>query len=105
MAIPIKSKVPSNIVQGLSAAFKEYGISLKIFSDNGTEFVAKSVMAFLKELSVVQWSSRNPGKAVSVERFNCTLKERIWVHMTDNNNFRYIDALQDIVKGYNYTVH
>ena len=35
MAIPIKSKVPSNIVQGLSAAFKEYGIPLKIFSDNG----------------------------------------------------------------------
>ena len=54
MAIPIKSKVPSNIVQGLSAAFKEYGIPLKIFSDNGTEFIAKPVKVFLKELSVVQ---------------------------------------------------
>ena len=76
-----------------------------MFSDNGTEFVAKPVKVFLKELSVVQWNSRNPGKAVSVERFNRTLKERMWVHMTDNNNFRYIDALQDIVKAYNGTVH
>ena len=93
MVTPIKSKVPSNIVQGLSAAFKEYGIPLKIFSDNGTEFVGKNVEAFLKELGVVQWNSRSLGKAVSVERFSRTLKERMWVHMTDNNNFRYMDTL------------
>ena len=43
MAIPIKSKVPSNIIEGLSAAFKEYGIPLKIFSDNGTEIVDRPV--------------------------------------------------------------
>ena len=39
-------------MQGLSAALKEYGTPLKIFSDNGTEFVAKPVKAFLKELRV-----------------------------------------------------
>ena len=105
MAIPIKNKVPKNIIETLSGAFKEYGIPLKIFSDNGTEFVARPVKEFLKQLGVVQWTSRNPGKAVSVERFNRTLKERLWVLMTDNNNFKYIDVLQDVLKGYNDSVH
>ena len=55
MAIPIKSKVPTNIIEALSIAFKEYGIPLKIFSDNGTEFVARPVKAFVKELCTVEF--------------------------------------------------
>ena len=35
------------------------------------------------------------------ERFNRTLKERLWVHMTDQNDYSYIDVLADVVKGYN----
>ena len=39
------------------------------------------------------------------ERFNRTLKERLWVHMTDQNNYRYIDVLDAVVKGYNASEH
>ena len=80
MAIPMKSKRPEEVIAGLSKAFKEYGIPLKVFSDNGTEFLARPVKAFLKELSIQQWNSKNPGKVVQVERFNRTLKERLWVY-------------------------
>ena len=105
MAYPLKSKKPEEVIEGLSKGFKSYGIPLKVFSDNGTEFLAKSVKAFLKELNVQQWNSKNPGKAVMVERFNRTLKERLWVHMTDNNNYEYIDVLDDVVESYNNSVH
>jgi len=105
MAIPITSKKPINIIEGLTKAFKEYGIPLKVFSDNGTEFLARPVKMFLKELNIHQWNSKNPGKAVQVERFNRTLKERLWVYMTHENNYRYIDVLEDVVKGYNDSIH
>ena len=36
-----------------------------------------------------------------VERFNCTLKARIWKYFTARNTRVYIDILQDIVQGYN----
>ena len=39
------------------------------------------------------------------ERFNRTLKERLWVHVTDQNNYRYIDVLDDVVKEYNGSEH
>ena len=77
MAYLLKSKKPEELIDGLSKAFKLYGIPLKVFSDNGTEFLAKSVKTFLKELNIRQWNSRNPGKAVLVERFNRTIKERL----------------------------
>ena len=40
-----------------------------------------------------------------VERFNCTLKTRMWKYFTANNTRVYIDILQDIVKGYNNSYH
>ena len=39
------------------------------------------------------------------ETFNRTLKERLWVHLTDQNNYRYIDVLDAVVKGYNASEH
>jgi len=105
MAVPIKNKTPQSTIEGLTKVFKEYGIPLKLFSDNGTEFLARPVKAFLKELNIQQWNSKNPGKAVQVERFNRTLKERLWVYMTDKNNLRYIDVLDDVLRGYNDSVH
>ena len=104
-AIPLKSKKPVDVVEAMSQIFKGYGIPLKVFTDKGTEFLGKDVKSFLKELGVVQWWSHNPGKAVMVERFNRTLKERLWVFMTHANEYRYIDALPDVVTSYNNSVH
>ena len=89
----------------MTTVFKEYGIPLKIFTDKGTEFLNKDVETFLKELNIRQWYSNNPGKAVMAERFNRTLKERLWVHMTDQNDYRYIYVLDDVVKWYNASEH
>ena len=89
----------------MTLVFKEYGIPLKIFTDKGTEFLNKDVEAFLKELNIRQWYSNYPGKAVMAERFNRTLKDGFWVHMTDQNNYRYIDVLDDVVKRYNASEH
>jgi hypothetical protein len=44
-------------------------------------------------------------KCSVVERFNRTIKERLWMYMTQENGFRYIDALQPVVDSYNASVH
>ncbi len=104
-AIPLKSKKPKEVIEAISIIFKEYGIPQKVFTDKGSEFLGRETKSFFKELHVQQWYSYNPGKAVQVERFNRTLKERLWVLMTDKNNYRYIDDLADVVKSYNNSVH
>ena len=40
-----------------------------------------------------------------VERFNRTLKTRMWKYFTSKNTLVYIDILQDIVHGYNNSYH
>ena len=40
-----------------------------------------------------------------VERFNRTLKNRMWKYFTAKNNHVYIDILQDIVHVYNNSYH
>ena len=105
-AVPLFNKTPKEIIRGLTTTFKEYGICAKLFSDNGREFKNKMVSGFLKELNVWQWfSSNDDTKAQVCERVIGTLKRRLWHYMTEQNEFRYIDVLQDVVKSYNDSVH
>ena len=105
-AIPIKSKKPIEIINGLSSVFKSYGIPLKFQFDNGGEFTGNLVKSFLKECGVIFYYTRNDDiKCSFAERFNRTIKERLWVYMTQENTYRYIDILQDVIKSYNFTTH
>lgn len=44
-------------------------------------------------------------KCAIVERFNRTLRERLYRVMNYKNTFRYIDDLQDVVESYNNSYH
>ena len=50
-------------------------------------------------------STHNEGKSVIAERFNRTLKDKIYKYMTSVSKNVYIDKLDDIVKKYNNTYH
>jgi Integrase core domain/Chromo (CHRromatin Organisation MOdifier) domain len=105
-AIPLKSKKPTEIVDAFAVVFKEYGIPLKVQTDNGGEYKNRNVNSFMKECGVILYFTRNDAiKASLVERFNRTLKERLWMYMTEENKFRYIDVLPSVVNSYNHTVH
>ena len=75
-------------------------------TDKGKEFIARTMQTFLKESDIRFRVTRNPDvKAAVVERFNRTLKERMWRYFTHKNTRRYIDVLQDIMHAYNHTRH
>lgn len=75
-------------------------------TDRGKEFIGNVLQQFLKENSIRFRVARNPDvKAAVVERFNRTLKDRMFRYFTHKNTKRYIDILQLLVKAYNNTVH
>jgi hypothetical protein len=51
------------------------------------------------------FSTNSDHKAAIVERFNRTLKARIYKHFTASNTRRYIDVLADLVHSYNHSRH
>ena len=60
----------------------------------------------LKQYNVEFWTSNNEDiKCALVERFNRTIKGRMYKYFTAQNTKRYIDILPQLVYGYKNTVH
>ena len=67
-------------------------------TDKGLEFLNRSVKSLLREHGIHHFSTYNEETMASiVERFNRTLKTRMWIYFTKRQTVRYIDALQDFV--------
>lgn len=50
-------------------------------------------------------SQNEETKAAVVERFNRTLKSKMWRYFTHENTYRYIDVLEDLLHSYNNSYH
>lgn len=79
---------------------------MSLQSDKGTEFKNKEFQMFLRSNQIHLFTTENPEtKASIVERFQRTLKSRMWKYFTYHQTRKYIDVLPDIVDGYNNTYH
>ena len=74
-------------------------------TDQGKEFYNKHVKRLLEDHNINHYSTRGEPKAAVVERFNRTLKERMYKYMTGRNTPKYLDALPDLVQRYNTRIH
>lgn len=81
-------------------------IPLNVQTDKGKEFIGKPVQKLFKKYNINFYVARNPDtKAAVVERFNRTLKTKMFRYFTYTNSYRYVDVLQDLLESYNNTVH
>ena len=104
--IPLKTKTGAALVEAFSDIFAQGRRPLRLQTDKGTEFVNKTFQKFLKEQGVHFFVTENEDiKAAIVERFNRTLKEKMWRYFTKKNTLRYVDVLPALVHNYNYSFH
>ena len=54
----------------------------KIWVDQGSEFYNRSIKSWLEKNDIEMYSTHNEGKSVVAERFDRTLKTRIYKYMT-----------------------
>ena len=74
--------------------------------DCGVKLLKHQVQGVLRKHDVRHYSSLNDDiKAACVERYNRTLKSRIYHYMTHHHTNRWVDALQPVVDSYNRTMH
>lgn len=97
--IPLKNKTGEKVAKALQSIFKERRPE-KLWVDKGKEFYNKSV----KDLITI-YSTENEEKSSVVERWNRTMKEKMWKYFSANNTRKYINVLDALVKKYNNTVH
>ncbi|GFT22898.1 putative uncharacterized transposon-derived protein F54H12.3 [Trichonephila clavipes] len=102
-AVPLKDKFGKSVKSGLEIIFKERKPKV-LQTDAGKEFLNKIVQNYLKNLNV-NFFTNNETKASIVERFNRTLKTKMWKYFTEFNTKNYIDVIDKLIHSYNHSYH
>ena len=82
LCVSLKNKSAASLVTALESTFTN-GWPKTLQTDQGLEFLNKSVQALLKKYSIHHYSSHNAEtKASIVKKLNRTLKTRMWRYFT-----------------------
>ena len=76
----------------------------KLWADKGSEFISKHFKDFLKK-NIMLYHTQNEEKSSVVERWNRTMKNRMWKMFSANNNTIYWDKLDKLLDDYNNKKH
>ncbi|KAK3907323.1 Putative uncharacterized transposon-derived protein [Frankliniella fusca] len=107
-AVPLKDKSAPSIIKGFQTIFKTTDRRpTRLFSDKGKEYINKTFQKFLKENNITYIHTHNPDiKCSIVERWQRTIKSKLFKRFTYTEKYRYVDGLlDDIVDAYNHTFH
>lgn len=105
--VPLKRKTAGTVAEGFQHVLSTTPRRPALLqTDKGKEFVGADFQKLLRANEIRYRVTRNPEiKAAIAERFNRTLKERLWRYFTHRNTQRYVDVLPRIVEAYNATRH
>jgi Integrase core domain/Chromo (CHRromatin Organisation MOdifier) domain len=105
-AEPLKKKTGNDMVKAFSKIFEESGRKpQKLQTDKGTEFLNSIFQSFLKREEIDFFTTNSDFKAAVCERFNRSLKGRMWHYFTQNNTRRYVEVLPRLMEAYNNAEH
>lgn len=102
--LPLKSKTGSEVSHELSKILTNRSPRL-IQLDKGKEFYNKTFDALMKKYKIKKYSTYSTTKACIVERFNRTLKEKMFREFTARGTHNWISMLPMLMKNYNSSIH
>ena len=104
-AIGLKNKTGDAVLKGFQQILKSGRTPNKIHTDKGKEFINSKFKKFLEEKNIHLYSLNSELKASVVERFNRTLKEKMYRYFTFKNSYKYSNVLDDFIESYNNSYH
>lgn len=104
-AVPLKNKSGEELLLAFSDLF-EFIRPENLQTDEGTEFMNRPVQQLFKDSFINHFVAKNKTVKCSViERFNRTLKGRMFKYFTATGTRKYIDVLPKILQAYNESYH
>ncbi len=105
-AVPLMNKKPETVAAAFWIILKSGRKPWRLYTDKGMEFRGKLFQDFLKAHDIKYISSESPDiKAAVAERYNRTLKTRLWKHFTKTGSYRFVEILPQLVKAINNSYH
>ena len=101
----LRNKSGVEVTKAFESILKEGRVPKKLQSDQGREFFNNSFQGLMKKHNIVHFATGTGQKASICERFNKTLRNKMWKYFTAVNTRKYIDVVQDLVHAYNRNYH
>lgn len=103
---PLKNKDGRSVTQAMKSIFESSGRHPKLMqTDKGTEYFNQNFQALMEKYQIRHYYTHSPLKASIAERFNRTLKGKLYLQFSINSSNKWVNILQDVVKSYNSSVH
>ena len=104
-AVPVKRKTAQDVTAAMDSVLQQGRVPSNLQTDKGKEFYNASFQNLMSRYHINHYSTYSNLKASIVERFNRTLKNRMWLKFSLRGTYKWLDILQDLVAAYNDTKH
>ena len=104
---PLKDKRGQTVADAFRSIFRERAARKPkmLWSDKGSEFFNAIMKDLLSKNGIKLYTTENEEKSSVVERWNRTMKEKLFRMFSANNNTIYWDKLDKLVDQYNHRFH
>ena len=104
--VALQSKSARDTLNALKEIIEESKREPKMLHcDAGKEFVNNEMKKFMTLKGITMYHTYSENKSAIVERFNRTLKGRMWKYFTEHQTHRWIDVLPELLNEYNHGIH
>jgi hypothetical protein len=106
-AVPTKTKNAADVTGAFKLVLEEARPRKprSLQTDNGKEFENREFQHLLNERDINFFTVKSQFKAAVVERFNRTLKSKMWRWFTYTGNYRWLEVLPQLLQSYNASMH
>jgi L-rhamnose mutarotase len=105
-AEPVKQKTGEEVTAAFEKILNRSGhIPKNLQTDAGKEFFNTKFQALMKRHGIHHYHTYSDKKASIVERWNRTLKTRMYRYFTQHNTLRWTKMVQSLVDQYNHSHH
>ena len=106
-AVPILHKNAATVSAGFADVLRQADPRCpdRLQTDKGLEFFNSQFKKLMNQHNIEHFASESDMKAACVERFNRTIKTRLWTYMTAKASNRWVDVLPDLMHSYNHSRH
>ena len=104
-AVPVKQKTGKDVSAAMQSVLDKGRVPKNLHTDKGKEFYNSVFEGLMKKYKIHLYSTHSNLKASICERFNRTLKEKMWMKFSQRGSYKWLDILPDLLLAYNGRKH
>lgn len=104
-AVGVKSKNATDVTKAMESILELGRVPRNLWVDNGKEFWNIKFKALLLKYNIHMYSTFTHIKAGICERFNRTLKRKMWMKFSYQGTYNWTKILPSLVENYNNSKH